>query len=135
MFDRGVSVQVGAHGQREGLAAHWELWMLSQGGMSPLEVIQSGTLQGARYLGLDQDIGSIETGKLADFMVLNKDPLEDIRNTKTVQWTILNGRVFDSATMNQIYPTSIEREPLYFENEKFDGQEIQEETLCGCGIH
>ena len=135
LFDRGVSVQIGAHGQREGLAAHWELWMLAQGGMSPLEVIQSGTLQGAKYLGLDQDIGSIEKGKLADFMVLNRNPLEDIRNTNSVQWTILNGRVFDSASMNQIYPNFIEREPLYFEEETFDGQKIQEETLCGCGIH
>jgi hypothetical protein len=52
-----------------------------------------------------------------------------------VHWTILNGRVFDSATMNQIYPNFVERESLYFENEKFDGQEIQEENLCGCGIH
>ena len=62
LFDRGVSVQIELYGQREGLAAHWELWMLAQGGMSPLEVIQSGTLQGAKYLGLDQDIGSIEKG-------------------------------------------------------------------------
>ena len=55
-------------------AAHWELWMLHKGEWVPLEVIQSGTLQGAKYLGLDQDIGSIEKGKLADFMVLNRNP-------------------------------------------------------------
>ena len=67
----GVGVQLGAHGQREGLGAHWEMWMLAQGGMTPLEALRCATLGGARYLGFDKDIGSLEPGKLADLIVLD----------------------------------------------------------------
>jgi imidazolonepropionase-like amidohydrolase/Tol biopolymer transport system component len=69
--DAGVSIQVGAHGQREGLASHWEMWMLVQGGMTPHEALRAGTLNGARYIGLDGDLGSLEKGKLADLAVLD----------------------------------------------------------------
>jgi len=102
LTDRGVSVQLGAHGQREGLAAHWETWMFEQGGMTPLEALRAATLNGAWYLGLDGDIGSIETGKLADLVVLEKNPLENIRNTESVRYTMVNGRLYDAATMDQI---------------------------------
>ncbi|HEX8705827.1 MAG TPA: amidohydrolase family protein, partial [Myxococcaceae bacterium] len=85
--DAGVSVQLGAHGQREGLAAHWELWMFGQGGMKPLQALRAGTLSGAQYLGLDKDIGSLEAGKLADLIVLDKNPLEDLRNSDSVRYT------------------------------------------------
>ena len=102
LTDVGVSVQIGAHGQREGLAAHWELWSLAQGGMTPLEVIRAGTLNGAEYLGLDGDIGSIEVGKLADLAVIGGNPLEDIRETERVRYVVLNGRVYDAANMNEI---------------------------------
>ena len=56
-------VQLGAHGQREGLGAHWELWMFVQGGMTPLQALRAATLNGAHYLGMDKDIGSLETGQ------------------------------------------------------------------------
>ena len=80
----GVHVQMGAHGQREGLGAHWEMWMLAQGGLTPHEVLRTGTLSGAEYLGMDKDIGSLEPGKLADIVVLDKNPLDDIRNTESI---------------------------------------------------
>jgi imidazolonepropionase-like amidohydrolase len=113
--DAGVSVQLGAHGQREGLAAHWELWMFQQGGMTPLQALRSATLSGAQYLGMDKDIGSLEAGKLADLIVLDRNPLENIQNTHSVRYTILNGRVFDAATMNELGNHPRTRKPLFFE--------------------
>jgi imidazolonepropionase-like amidohydrolase len=101
LTDAGVSVQLGAHGQREGLAAHWELWMFEQGGMTPLEALRAGTLNGARYLGLDADIGSLEPGKLADLAVLDANPLENLRDSEKVAWVMVNGRLYDANTMDQ----------------------------------
>ena len=111
----GVSVQLGAHGQREGLGAHWELWMFVQGGMTPLQAIRAATLNGARYLGLDKDIGSLEPGKLADLIVLDANPLENIRNSESVRYTIVNGRMFDAATMNEIDNHPRTRQPFFFQ--------------------
>lgn len=100
--DAGVRANVGAHGQREGLAAHWEMWMLAQGGFTPLEALRAGTLDGAHYIGLDHDLGSIEVGKLADLAVIAGDPLADIRQSEHVRMTVINGRVFDATTMAEI---------------------------------
>jgi imidazolonepropionase-like amidohydrolase len=97
----GVTVNVGAHGQREGLGLHWELWMLVQGGMKPLEALRCGTLNGARSLGMDRDIGSLEPGKLADVTVIDGDVLKDIRVSEKVSWTMVNGRLYDAATLNE----------------------------------
>ncbi|MEE2877166.1 MAG: amidohydrolase family protein [Candidatus Neomarinimicrobiota bacterium] len=115
LSDAGVKVNVGAHGQRQGLAAHWEMWMLAQGGMKPMEVLRAGTLNGAEYIGLDDDIGSLENGKLADLIVLNKNPLEDIRNTDSVELVMIDGRLYDAATMNQLFPEEVARPPFWWE--------------------
>jgi imidazolonepropionase-like amidohydrolase len=113
--DAGTSVQLGAHGQLQGLGAHWELWMLAQGGMTPLEALDSATISGARYLGLDKDVGSLETGKLADLVVLDKNPLEDIRNSDSVRFVMLNGRLYDAATLNQVAPEAKTRPPFWWQ--------------------
>ncbi len=113
--DAGVGVHIGAHGQREGLGAHWEMWMMAQGGMAPLQVLRAATLNGARYLAMDKDIGSLEPGKLADLVVLDRNPLENIQNTHSVRYTVVNGRVFDSATINELGNHPRTRKPLYFE--------------------
>jgi imidazolonepropionase-like amidohydrolase/Tol biopolymer transport system component len=115
LHDAGVSVQLGAHGQRESLGAHWEIWMFEQGGMTPLQALRAATLDGARYLGFDREIGSLEPGKLADLIVLDANPLENIRNTHAVRYTVVNGRIFDAATMNEIGNHPRTRKPFYFQ--------------------
>ncbi len=113
--DKGVLIQLGAHGQREGLAAHWELWSFVLGGMTPFEALRAGTLNGARALGLERELGSLEPGKLGDLVVLDANPLKDINNSRSVRYTVLGGRVWDSATMNELWPTPSKRPPLYWE--------------------
>jgi len=113
--DAGTSVQLGAHGQLQGLGAHWELWMLAQGGMTPLEALDSATISGARYLGMDKDLGSLETGKLADLVVLDKNPLENIRNSDSVHYVMQNGRLYDAATLDEIAPRARKRPPFWWQ--------------------
>jgi imidazolonepropionase-like amidohydrolase/Tol biopolymer transport system component len=117
ILDAGGRVQLGAHGQLQGLGAHWELWMLAQGGMTPMEALRTATLSGAEYLGLDDDLGSIEAGKLADLVVLGRDPLADIRNSESVEQVMVNGRLYDAATLAQLgnHPTPAP-EPFWQEN-------------------
>src|SRR5690606_14453423 len=91
--------QIGAHGQLAGLAAHWELWMLGQGGLTPHEALRAATLDGAFYVGLDGDVGSLEPGKLADLLVLDANPLDDLRNSESIRVTMLNGVLYDANTM------------------------------------
>lgn len=115
--DLGVLVNLGAHGQREGLAAHWEIWMFAQGGMTPLEAIRAATLDPAKYIGLDKNIGSLEVGKLADLIVIDGNPLINIRATDKVDYTMINGRLFDAATMNEVGKK--QREKMYFEKSNY----------------
>jgi imidazolonepropionase-like amidohydrolase len=112
--DAGGLTSLGAHGQLQGLGAHWELWMFEQGGMSPMQALRVATINGAKYLGLDQDLGSIEAGKLADLVVLDKDPLESIRNSDSVSQVMLNGRLYDAKTLNEI-GAAWQRPRMHFE--------------------
>ena len=99
LLDAGGKVQLGAHGQLAGLGAHWELWMLKQGGLTAHQALQAATLDGAFYLGLDGDLGSIEPGKLADLIVLETNPLFDLRGSEDIRFTMLNGRLYDARTL------------------------------------
>jgi imidazolonepropionase-like amidohydrolase/Tol biopolymer transport system component len=113
--DAGGSVQLGAHGQLQGLGAHWELWMLQQGGMTQLEALRAATSDAARYLGLDTDLGTLEKGKLADLVVLDRNPLENIRHSNSLAMVMLNGRLYDAKTLNEIGDTPRARLPFWFE--------------------
>jgi imidazolonepropionase-like amidohydrolase/Tol biopolymer transport system component len=116
VVDEGGAVLLGAHGQLQGLAAHWELWMLEQGGMTPMEALRAATIDGARYLGLDGELGSIETGKLADLIVLEGNPLEDIRQSESIQLVMLNGRLYEARTLNEVGNHPRTRRPFWFED-------------------
>ncbi len=111
----GVSVQTGGHGQREGLGVHWEMWMMKQGGMDEMRALRAATLNGAKYLGMDGEIGSLEVGKLADLVVLDANPLDNIRNSEHVRYVMVNGRIFDAWSMNEIGNYPRQREPFYWE--------------------
>jgi hypothetical protein len=111
----GVLTNVGAHGQLQGLGAHWELWMFVQGGMSELDAIRSATINPALSLGLDEDLGSIEEGKLADLLVLNGNPLEDINESESIGLVVVNGRLYDAMTLFETGNYSSPRPTLWFE--------------------
>ena len=89
----GVSLQVGAHGQREGLGAHWEMWMMGLGGMSSLEAIRTATLTAAELLDMEGRIGEMKAGAFADIIAVKGDPLSDVRMLQQVPWVMKGGVV------------------------------------------
>lgn len=108
----GGTVGIGSHGQLQGLGYHWELWSMQSGDMTEHEALRIATIVGADAIGLDGDIGSIEPGKLADLVVLDANPLDDIRNTNTASMVMLNGRLYNADTLAEVWPR--ERAAPYF---------------------
>jgi Tol biopolymer transport system component len=100
----GGRVGLGGHGYLPGLGEHWELWLLQSGGMSNLEALRCATLFGAEAIGLGSDLGSLEPGKLADLIVLDANPLEDIHNTLSIRSVMKNGRHYDGNTLDEVWP-------------------------------
>jgi hypothetical protein len=101
----GVSVNLGAHGQLQGLGPHWELWALAEGGFPAVDALRAATWNGARYLGLDGDLGSLEVGKLADLVVVEGDVTADIHRSRDVVWVMKGGVVYDPDTLATVWPT------------------------------
>ena len=112
---------IGSHGQLQGLGYHWELWSVASGGMKSMDALKVATILGAESLGLDGDLGSIEEGKLADILILDKNPLEDIRNTNTITHVIKNGKVYDADTLDEVAPVKKEAETFHWQTKKPEG--------------
>ncbi|MEP3655064.1 MAG: amidohydrolase family protein [Litorimonas sp.] len=115
LMEAGVPVSIGGHGQREGLASHWEMWSFARGGMSNLQALMTATTEPARHLGFSKDLGTLEVGKLADLVILSENPLDDIRNTDKVEHVMLGGRLYEADTMNEVFTGDKKRLPYWWE--------------------
>lgn len=104
IVDAGGRVGVGSHGQLQGLGYHWEMWALASGGMPNANVLRAATLHGAQIIGVAQDIGSLEPGKLADIVVLNSNPLDELRSSTDLHLVIKGGMTYEADSLNSVWP-------------------------------
>ncbi|UCD23644.1 MAG: PD40 domain-containing protein [Gemmatimonadota bacterium] len=104
LLEDSARAAVGSHGQLQGLGYHWEMWAMGSGGASNHDILRAATIYGAEAIGFGKDLGTIEEGKLADILVLNEDPLADLRNTVELRYVMKNGRLYDADTLDEVWP-------------------------------
>jgi hypothetical protein len=109
---------IGSHGQLQGLGFHWELWSVASGGMKNLDALKVATIHGAKALGLDTDLGSIQVGKLADILIMDKNPLDNLKNTNTLKYVIKNGVLYDASTLDEIAPKKKKAPVFHWQTKK-----------------
>lgn len=94
---------IAAHGEQHGLGNHWEAQIMAMAA-PPLEVLRYATYNGARFLGLEREIGTLEVGKVADLVVLNANPLDNIGNSLDTLYVMRDGNLYDAMTLDHIWP-------------------------------
>jgi hypothetical protein len=92
---------IGSHGQQHGIGSHWEIWMAASA-LGPMGALEVATVHGAHFLGVSKDLGTVSTGKLADVVVLNSNPLDNIRNTQDIRWVMKSGVLYDGMTLEEV---------------------------------
>ena len=121
LVEAGGLAGIGSHGQLQGLGFHWELWSVASGGMTPHDALRVATIIGAEDIGLDKDLGSLEAGKLADIVILGKNPLDDLRHSNTITHVVKNGKVYEGASLNEVWPEQKKAETFHWQTPKPEG--------------
>lgn len=105
VWDAGIPVAMGTDagnvGTLHGPSIFREMRMMVQSGLTPREVLLSATVNGAKVLGREKDLGSIEAGKLADLVILDANPLDDVDNLSRTYQVVKGGTIFDPAELTR----------------------------------
>ncbi|WP_299112644.1 amidohydrolase family protein [uncultured Winogradskyella sp.] len=112
---------IGSHGQLQGLGFHWELWAVASGGMSNYDALRLATIKGCEALGLDNDLGTLEVGKIADLLIMNANPLDNLRNTNTLTYVVKNGIIYDANTLDEVAPTEKKADTFHWQTKRPNG--------------
>jgi hypothetical protein len=113
----GAVIGIGSHGNYPGIGYAWELQAMASGGMTPFEVLKAATLGSAETIGRLGELGSLEPGKFADLIVLDRDPLADIANVRSIREVMKGGRLYDAGTLDALWPQAKPRPRPWFRDE------------------